>query len=137
MNKIVTMSLRGSICLGMAASICLLSGCLHFRQSTWKLTSREEMRKAVLEHVPLGTNVNAAQKFMEAEGFSCRLERNGSFQEKTWWGDHPEPHSGIDFLRCKRHQSAGFLMTTFWSVALVLEGETVSDVLVSHCYDGL
>ena len=93
------------------------------------------MRNVVLEHVPPGANISAAQKFMEAEGFSC-VRKSGSFREMTWFGDHSEPHSGIDFLKCDRRQSAGFLMTRYWSVALVLEGETVSDALVSHYIDG-
>ena len=97
------------------------------------------MRRVVLEHVPPGMNINAAQKFMEAEGFSCRRKQNESFSETSVHviGEHPEIHFGIDFLQCDREQSAGFLMGQIWTVALVLDGETVSDVLVSHCYDGL
>ena len=97
------------------------------------------MERVVLEHVPPGTNINAAQKFMEAEGFSCRRKQNESFSEMPVHviGEHAEIHSGIDFLQCDRQQSAGFLMEKIWSVALVLEGETVRDVLVSHCYGGL
>lgn len=98
------------------------------------------MRRVVLEHVPLGTNVNAAQKFMEAEGFSCERLKMEAFPTGGVIGDEPEDlpesPSGVDFLECVREQSAGFLMGRIWSVRLLLEDETVSDIRVSVYIDG-
>jgi hypothetical protein len=73
---------------------------------------------------------------MEDEGFTCDDVVQGTFVERTWFGDREPVHEGLDFVHCERTQSAGFLMTSYWDVALVHNGETVTDVLVSHYLDG-
>ena len=122
------------ICIALGVAI---SGCAHSRQVTWKLTAPNEMKDVVAKHVPPGTSIVDAQRFMESEGFSCLVERGKGFSERRAWYDAGEKHTNIDFLRCSRSQSDGhILMSRNWSVALVLNGDAVTHVLVGHYIDG-
>jgi len=95
------------------------------------------MRQVLRSELPEGANVDAARQFMEQEGFICKVVRNGTFVEKTWFGDREPVHDDIDFLDCTRVQTAGhLLMPRTWRVGLVLEGDVVEGVLVSHYIDG-
>ena len=124
------------LCL-LAASLLFSAGCWHSSQVTWKIEDRDAMKQALLQHVPLGTLLSDAEKFMRAEGFTCTVERNGTFYERLAWFDAGAKHEGIDFLSCWRTQNAGALfMSSNWSVALVLKDNVVTDVLVGHCLDG-
>lgn len=110
----------------------LFSGCAGWR--TFGITDRAVMREFLLEAVPIGTNVKDAQAFMVREGFSCTIERNSSFSERN--DDDPErgPHrtlEGIDYLYCDRTELAHFLIDRRWQIAFVLNGETVSDLIVN------
>jgi hypothetical protein len=118
-------------------AVILWGGCVHFSQATWKIEKPEDMRQAIIQRIPRGTSIDAARKVMESEGFTCNLKRNSTFYERTsWQTDGVQRHDQIDFLECRRTQSAGFLMSRQWTVALVLNGDLVSDVLISHILDG-
>ena len=120
----------------LAFSLITTAGCAHTNQLTWKVESSDEMRQLLSAQLPHGTNVDEAKRFMEREGFSCKIERNGTFVEKTWFGAQEPRHENIDFLDCRRTQSYGLLVARFWGVALVLDGDEVEDVLVSRFIDG-
>ena len=95
------------------------------------------MRELLSDNLPRGTKVDAAQRFMEKEGFSCKIVRNGTFIEKDWFGAREPCHDNIDFLDCGRAQSDDhFFMSRNWGVALILDGDAVQEVLVSHYLDG-
>lgn len=132
------MSARAMLILMLIPGLSPL-GCVHARQVTWRLTEPDEMREAIRGHIPMGTEASAAQEFMESEGFQCTARRDAEFCERTGWTTDSivRRHAGIDFIECKRVQGAGhFLMSRIWTIALVLEGEIVSDVLVAHFIDG-
>lgn len=114
----------------------LIAGCAHTQQITWRLDEPEAMRQTLADQLPEGTALAAAQQFMEHEGFTCMIVRNGTFVEKTWFGAQVPIHENIDFLECRRVQSDGLLMSRYWGVALVLSGDSVQKVLVSHYIDG-
>jgi hypothetical protein len=125
----------------MIMAVLLLLPCcgcdtmFHSSQATWRIDSPDSMIAVIPQHVPVGTSVQEAMKFMEHEGFACTLRRNGTFCEQR--GHDPgEKHEGIDFLECHRVQNAGFLMSRVWEVALVLKNDRVTDILVSHWFDG-
>lgn len=118
-------------------AVGLIGGCAHTKQITWKLETPEAMRRVLVDQLPEGTKLEAAQQFMVQEGFTCKIVRDGTFVEKTWFGDQEPRHDNIDFLSCMRAQAAGHLfMSRNWGVAVVLKGDVVQDVLVSHYHDG-
>jgi len=120
---------------------CLLAaltiGCIHSSQVTWKLDDPDVMRTVVLQHVPPGTSLETATAFMTEEGFGCEVQKASDFYERRSWMNEGAKHEGLDFLNCNRRQSAGeLLMFRDWSVAVILDGDVVSDVLVAHYVDG-
>jgi hypothetical protein len=111
------------------------SGGLHSNQVTWKTESAVPMKATLLQHIPLGTGLQEARKFMEGEGFACTLRRNDTFIERR--ANDPGPkHEGIDFLACERVQNETFLRSRVWRVALVLKNGLVTDVIVDDYFDG-
>ncbi len=132
------MSPRAMLILMLIPALSPL-GCVHSRQVTWRLTEPDEMREVIRGHIPMGTEASAAQEFMESEGFQCTVQTDAEFCERTSWTTDSiiRQHKGIDFIQCKRVQGAGhFLMSSIWTIALVLEDDIVSDVLVAHYVDG-
>lgn len=117
----------------------MAAGCVysHSHQPTFQLTTPEAMRAQLAAMIPPGTNLSAAQATMEREGFTCHVVRGGTFIERTWFGSDEPRHEGLDFLACRRVQSAGhLLMSRNWDVALVFDGDQVTQTLVSHYIDG-
>jgi hypothetical protein len=117
-------------------SFVLLSGCASARQVTRKLETPAAMTLNVTQIVANGTSVDDAIAVMQSEGFECTVERQSKFDERRHWSEPGEIHENIDFIRCRRVDSAGFLMSRYWNVAIVLNGDTTSEVLVSHFIDG-
>lgn len=95
-----------------------------------QISDRTRMRTALLEAVPLGTSVVDAERFMASERFHCTLNRNASFAEQQD-GGHSVVHEGIDYLYCDRFDRAGFMVSRRWQIALVLEDESVKDMIVN------
>ena len=121
-----------SLVVGLAAV-----GCTHAPRATWTLDDPDLMRDVITWHVPPGTSIPAATAFMKSEGFSVDLRRDATFNERRSWMNVLKTHNQIDFLDCRRVQSAGsLLMSRFWRVALRLDGDVVSEVMVSHYVDG-
>lgn len=121
----------------LAATLCV-AGCLHSRQTTWKLTHQDDMKSVVAQHVPRGTSLAEAEAFMKREGFKCELKRDATFVASHPFSDDPrDQHEHIDFLLCERTQSGPqFMMGQLWSVALVVRDDKVEDVLVQYWLDG-
>lgn len=130
--------------IALMAIVVVCVGCLHSSQVTWRIDDPVVMKAALVEHVPIGTPVSAARRFMESEGFICEPRSNSSFIERRSWSDREPKHEGIDFLGCHRRESlgvnkyglGGLLMSRKWNVALVNDGSIVTDILVSHYIDG-
>ncbi len=117
--------------------LCFLAvGCLATRTATKDLKTQDAMRSSVNASVPAGTSVRDAITFMESEGFECSVCRNEMFTERPSWHESGETYEGIDFIRCRRQNSAGFLMTRNWNVAILLDGDETGGVLVAHGIHG-
>jgi hypothetical protein len=124
------------VCAAIAVLLTPASGCAHRHQATWKHEQIEQMRGTLAEQVPPGTPIATAQAFMEKEGFTCTAEVNGTFVEHERWADKGKAHEGISYLRCYRVNVAGLMMSRIWTVALVNDGECVTDILISMYVDG-
>jgi hypothetical protein len=120
----------------LLVGITLSPGCLHLAQVTWSIEAPATMKAAILQYVPPGTPAREAKQFMEQEGFACTLQKNGTFFERVAWYDSGPKHEGIDFLDCQRTQTESFMMSRNWRVALVLQNDLVTDILVGHWVDG-
>jgi hypothetical protein len=118
------------------AGVLLITGC-HYHQVTWRQTTRDEMLAALTEHIPPGSSLEAAQKFLEREGFECQRVENDDFIEREYWTDIIARHEGVTYLHATRSQSDGhLLMSRTWDVAVVEDGDVVGEVLVSKTVDG-
>lgn len=93
------------------------------------------MQAALSRRIPPGTSIDAARRVMQSEGFTCDLKRNETLELEE--GMQDGKHLGrLDYLQCRRVQSAGWPLTHRWTVALVLDGDSVSEVLVYHIVHG-
>lgn len=115
------------------AVLVFLLGCASHRQGirvTAAAKDTSEMESMIRETIPAGTALADARDFMEREGFSCHVIRNGSFSEQG------EVYEGIDYIHCYRDDATSFWVHRCWQIALVLEDDTVTDVRVSSVLDG-
>lgn len=122
----------------MAMALIVTVGCVGLgiviarRGPTAGLTDAHEMKRAIREHVPIGTAIEEAKAFMEAEGFRCDREHTN----QMFTGDG-ETRVGLDFVLCERSEPAGILEVRFWHVALVVAEEKVTEILVDTAVFGL
>jgi hypothetical protein len=91
------------------------------------------MKRAILAHVPIGTTIDDAQKFMEQERFHCSKFTNAAFSMHSDAGTR----EGIDFTYCERTDNAGLLEVRVWGVALVVVDDKVTEILVRDAVFGL
>ncbi len=116
-------------------------GCQSLSRHRIRADSRDEMVSAVLKRITIGSRLLDAQKTMEAAGFKCTLRSNAYFSEDPGFiGDDREKYRSIQDARllfCARTESAGFLMSNIWNVAIVVDDtDNVKDVLVLHRMEG-
>lgn len=119
--------------------VVLLAGCVHFGPTrvTRTIKTPEDMKHTLLEHITLQrSSIAEAHRFMENEGFECQRIRKGSFREQSHGPDYGVEHKDIDFLLCKRAENIKLFLASVWRIALVIDGETVSDVLIDSYLDG-
>lgn len=90
------------------------------------------MKTTLTERIPIGTSLSDAQRFMESESFHCSEVSQGAFMERSWWGDDKPLHEGLDYVLCERKKNEGFWANQTWQVALVHDGNVVTDILVSN-----
>lgn len=122
--------------VAIVAGITVSPGCLHLTQATWNIDTPATMKTALLQHVPPGTPVQKAKQFMEHEGFACALQKNDTFYERVAFCESGPEHEHIDFLECRRTQNESFMVSRNWSIALVLQNDLVTDILVGNWVDG-
>jgi hypothetical protein len=106
----------------------LVPGCAGPRFYTRDIGDAPRMAEAVIAHVPVGTPIEEAQRFMEREGFSCSRRGNAAWAGRT----------GLDYLYCNRvHPTSGFnMIETRWQVAIVHHDGKVTEVLVERWLTG-
>jgi hypothetical protein len=114
----------------IATALAVLAGCQNTptrvpTQTKGAIDTRS-MKELLSTHIPRGTAVVEAKRFMEGEGFECQVERNSSFIEEG------VSHRGIDYLYCDRSDSTkSRWVSRRWQIALVIKDEVISDILVS------
>jgi hypothetical protein len=84
-----------------------------------------EMVKVILRSMPLGTPIDAAERFMRGEGFHCSEVVNDSFGNR----------SGIDYLYCSRSEGRGFVRRV-WKIAIIDRGGRVAEILANTGLEG-
>jgi hypothetical protein len=96
------------------------------RTITRNINDAPEMRNTIMNAVPIGSQIAAAQVFMMKNDFSCRLETNATFGNQ----------SGIDFLYCDKQAGVDRVVGRRWQVALLEKDGKVLDVLVTTGFLG-
>ena len=101
--------------LSLIALLALTSGCasnrIGFYENAKRAKDDDRMIETIKTIVPIGTPIDEAQRRVEHEGFECKLSEQ-------------------DSLVCKRNESAGFMVSRRWVVALVHRDGKVAEVLV-------
>ena len=115
---------RKAGCVALVIVLAVAAFSAWTRGPTTGLKDAPAMTQAVLAHVPIGTDVEHATKFMEHEGFECSVFTNQGFTG-VLGGDR----EGLDFVYCERTDNAGFLEVRIWGVALVFADGKVTEVL--------
>jgi len=121
--------------LGVAILIASMYGCATTK--TKRIDAPEAMATALEQLIRPGIKIEEIEAAMTSEGFTCNVERQGPFIEMRYFGSKEPRHDGIDFVRCRRTNSGGFMMARLWSIAVLLDGDiSTGKVLVSHYIDG-
>ena len=123
---------RKAGCVALVIVLAVAAFVAWNRGPTTGLKDPLAMTQAVLAHVPIGTDVEHATKFMEHEGFACSVFTNHSFT-----GDLGGHREGIDFVYCERTDNEGFLEIRVSSVALVFADGKVTEVLARIRWYGM
>jgi hypothetical protein len=114
-------------CCGMS----VLAGCAQGQYALPRdIDSTDAMSALLIEQVPPGTSAISAQQIMERNQFTCELQRNKAFRGSDF------TREGFDFLLCKRTDKAASHQVRCWQIALVLDGDVVSDAYVDISYTG-
>ena len=126
--------------IALLLSLLLFGGCQSLSTHRIRAENHDDMTLAISHRIPTGTSLITARKTMEDAGFECDLLTSASFSEDPGYiGDEREYKSirNARYLSCRRIESAGFLVSHIWSVAIVIDEEDhVEDVLVLHRMDG-
>ena len=93
--------------------------------------NRKAMKREILKHIPIGTEIEAAQTTMERNGFKCVRKNNGTFTEREPKGLVGAPHGSLDFLYCDLEVPATEYCARRYQIAIVHKNGIVSEVLVS------
>ncbi|MBL8995168.1 MAG: hypothetical protein JNM63_17605 [Spirochaetia bacterium] len=104
--------------------VLLLLGCSPCASSSeyMKWTDTDQaFRSELLRLIPIGTEVSAAKKIMDRNGFSVN-ESSGPFAGIR------DDLKGKPFLYCDRERSAGFLISRRYQATLVFENHKVIDI---------
>ncbi len=85
--------------------------------------SPKETRSNILRVIHQGTSVQNAKKIMEQAGFKCEMQNDKPFSAGKQYYEH------LNYLYCDKER--GMVVSRRWQVAIVRQGNNVSDVLVS------
>ena len=136
-RKFFSSFLRGLTVVAVLATFA--SGCVtHRNRLTHNLEQPDKMKEVIVSMIPRGTPTSDVISRMEDEGFECEVLRNSRFRERRSWMGTGTVHDNLDYVNCKRTNSAGSLfMARIWAIAVVLDGDVSNgEVLVSHYVDG-
>ena len=123
--------------LRLGVAILLMSVCGCAATKTRRIDAPGAMETALEQLIRPAMTIEEIETAMKSEGFTCTVERQSSFIEMRTFRDMEPRHDGIDFVRCRRTNSGGFMMARLWSVAVLLDGDrSTGKILVSHYIDG-
>jgi hypothetical protein len=130
-NRIWEVGMEATRRLATLILMVLCAGCAFTSQATRRLDNRVTMQSVLLQNIPPGTPLDDARKFMELQGFKCKLVQQGSFVEQKQFGDDSKRHENIDYLECIRSETTGMMRSRQWKIAVVIADGLVDDVFVS------
>jgi hypothetical protein len=104
----------------LALALAAVAGCAGTRAVTRGIEESPRMVEVVLGHVPVGTPVEDAQRFMEREGFACSRSTSAAFLDRK----------GLNYVYCDRSEGSGWVQRR-WQVAIVHRDGRVVEVLAS------
>jgi hypothetical protein len=122
----------------LVAGVTFVDGCystLHDATLAGRAISGDEaMKQALLSHLPPGTPLLEARKFMVKEGFNCELE---SEPHEPTRGNGPPPASPdkperVEWLYCHRSDGTGSVwVSKEWRVAIMGRDGAVATISMS------
>lgn len=122
-----------TLVIGAAAVAAVVALVKLVRQQTMITMHSEskQMRAEIQRWIRGGTPVGDAKALMERSGFACTNMQNETFAADHDSGRGQVFHESLDFLYCDRKALMAPVVMQRWQVALVLERDSVTDVLVS------
>ena len=100
----------------------LLVACTQDKMVTRGLKDAPQLRGALVEAIPTGSDLASAVTFMERNQFRCLSQLNAA------WGER----QGLDYMYCDKEVDVGRPIVRRWQVAIVHDRRSrVQEVLVS------
>lgn len=122
--------------------LVLCASCQQVPRLTEGMEHPAVVKQAMEYYVPPGTPLDEAKPFMEAEGFSCSLQKNTNIKASDYQsgfeGEDTKgtDYEGVDCLHCRRDRYAGGFITNTTLVTLVLKNDRVIDVITKLWFTG-
>ena len=82
-----------------------------------------QMRKEILAHIPVGTDIETAKKIMKKNRFKIQVMKVGEEHYRSEFIKVP-----LDYIFCKRTKSGLSWISKAWAVAIIYKDEKVVDV---------
>jgi len=99
--------------------------------STMFQQSSAATKAEVLKHIPIGTPIEQARAFMEANGFRCQSVQNQKFAEDGPSAGRQITHGPANFLWCDSgERTFRLVLSRRWQITFVNVGGKVSYVAV-------
>jgi hypothetical protein len=95
------------------------AGCRSHHSVTRGIKEPALMTQTISKHIPAGTTLDQAQRWMEREGFRCSRKSNSEFAALE---------GRRDYLYCDRSEGEMASVDRRWQVALVHRGGKIVDV---------
>lgn len=89
------------------------------------------MKKELLKHVPIGSEIKRAKLIMETNQFHCDFVKNSSFLEKKPGGIGSIVHEQQDFLICHKRKFTASLVFREWDIIIVHNNDRVLNIVVN------
>ena len=119
--------------IGINAILILLISCFAGQRSATGIRTQnnlQKMKASVLEKIPIGSDLQSAEKVMQDSGFDCKIKRQSSFVEYLDPATE-KVHEREDFLWCHKSKRIAPLTLRRWQVIIVLNDDIVSEVYIS------
>ena len=88
-----------------------------------------DKKQEILRIIPLGSSYAKARELMTANGYRCEVSNEPFIVVNN--GRQERVRTGLNYLYCDKRESASYLVTRRWQIAVVNQNEKVSDIFVS------